>query len=258
MIINGNDALLQVAFLPNMAIGDAAGIRTHWWTFLVYGWFQLPGTPFELLSNMVWLYCFASVVQGLVGYKQIIPLFAYALFLGGLAYMATRLALPAVHAPVFLLGSRAGLIAMAVAAVTLAPQYRFYFTETFSIPLMLVAAVFVFLQLISTSLLLPTVILCVAGGLTGFGYVHLLKSGYRPGEWWYSLLEKVNNSVTPAEQRSYSSRAPKRRTIPLTGRKPAELNLETRIDEILDKINQKGYNSLTREEKDLLLRAGRQ
>jgi hypothetical protein len=29
-----------------------------------------------------------------------------------------------------------------------------------------------------------------------------------------------------------------------------------RIDEILDKINQKGYNSLTKEEKEMLLRAG--
>jgi len=29
------------------------------------------------------------------------------------------------------------------------------------------------------------------------------------------------------------------------------------VDEILDKINQKGYNSLTAEEKDILLRASK-
>ena len=32
---------------------------------------------------------------------------------------------------------------------------------------------------------------------------------------------------------------------------------QSRIDEILDKINQKGYNSLSKEEKEALLRAGK-
>jgi hypothetical protein len=32
---------------------------------------------------------------------------------------------------------------------------------------------------------------------------------------------------------------------------------QQRIDDILDKINQKGYNSLTQEEKDILSRASK-
>ena len=35
-------------------------------------------------------------------------------------------------------------------------------------------------------------------------------------------------------------------------------DLQKRIDDILDKINQHGVNSLTQEEKEILLRAGKE
>ena len=260
MIINGNEGLFASTFLPNVALGDATAIASHWWTFLTYGWFQLPNNPLELLSNMLWLYCFGSVVQGLIGYKQIIPLFVYCLFTGGLVYMAARLAIPALPAPTMLIGSKAGLMGMAVASVALTPQYRFYLTETFSIPLLLVAGIFAILQIIGSSLSLPVLLLVIAGGLTGLGYISMLKAGYRPGDWMYGFVEKLEQSVTPPASRQLQAATARKGKRPAnrSNRMQIERVPETQIDEILDKINQKGYNSLTKEEKEMLLRAGKQ
>jgi hypothetical protein len=137
---------------------------------------------------------------------------------------------------------------MAAAAVTLTPQYRFYLTETFSIPLLVVAGIFAALTLLSSGFYLPVILLLIAGGLTGYGYIRLLKAGYRPGDWMYQLTGRIAQTVTPDE---YAN-----------GKKPNKnkqsRSINDRVDDILDKINQKGYNSLTSEEKEILLRAGKE
>lgn len=161
--------------------------------------------------------------------------------------------IPGVHPPsIAALGSRAGLMAMAAAAVTLTPRYRFYLTEHFSVPLLAVAGVFAALMFIGSFSYIPTLALVVAGGLSGFGYVKLLKAGYRPGNWMYSLSHKVASLVTPNEEVLRAKRS-----------KDSNYNRygqvsQSRVDSILDKINQKGVNSLTAEEREILAKASKE
>ena len=159
--------------------------------------------------------------------------------------------------PPLFMGARAGLMGLAIAAITLTPNYKFYLTETFSIPLMIVVGVFILLMFVGTGFYLPVVALLAGGGLMGFAYVKLLKAGYYPGQWAYSLLSKIESLVTPAEK--YNNRRQFRAKNSFSERivyAPKQGISQSRIDEILDKINQKGYNSLSKEEKEMLLRAG--
>ncbi len=247
----GDASAFNTYFIPNIGLGQLVEFKSHWWTILTYGMFQFPNSFMELLSNMVWLYCFGSVVQMLVGHKQVIPLYLYSLFVGGIFFYLFQL-LPGKMgmAPAAFLGARAGLVGMAIAAITLTPSYRFYITETFTIPLMLVVGVFVFLMIAGSGFYLPVVGLMLGGALMGFAYVKLLRAGYKPAEWAYDLGNKLEGLVTPSEQ----TQKPKGRIIKMYH--PQQGISQSRIDEILDKINQKGYNSLTKEEKDMLLRAG--
>lgn len=261
IIYQGSDASFYHYFLSNIALPPLSGFKAHWWTIFTYGWFSFGGF-FEFLSNMLWLYCFGSVVQMLVGHRQVIPLFAYSLIAGGVFYCIIQL-LPGEFSKtppgiIGLLGPRAGLIGLAAAAVTLTPGYRFYLTETFRIPLMLVAGIFGVLMLIGSRFYLPVIIMLLAGGGMGYFYIRLLKAGYRPGEWIYTFKGKVESLVTPDEnatgrkQNNKSARALNRAYEPKQGIS------QKRIDDILDKINQKGYNSLSKEEKDVLMRAGKE
>jgi membrane associated rhomboid family serine protease len=255
IVDSGNGAVFQNYFLPNIALAPLAEFKSHWWTIITYGWLQHPNSFMELVSSMLWLYCFGSVVQMLVGHRQVIPLFTYALFVGGICYVLAQL-LPGKAALVmpYFLGGRAGIMALAAAAITLSPGYRFYLSDTFSIPLMVVAGIFTVLMLVGSGFNMAILMLLAGGALSGFLYIKLLKGGYRPGDWTYRLAERTEAIVTPKGERTAPRK--KGRTIPL-GNMRQDVNQRI-IDEILDKINQKGYNSLSREEKEVLLRAGKE
>lgn len=241
-------------FTRNTALPQLQNFTEKFWTVFTYGW--IHNGFWELFSNMIWLYCFGSVVQMLVGYKQLIPLYAYALITGGIFYQIAQL-IPGdlFHAYDYYFGASAGVIAFAVAAITLSPDYRFYLTEHFSIPLIVIAIIFFALSIMNTNLQGPPMFLLVGGAAMGFGYVKLLKSGYKPGEWFYNIFNKLGSMGEPVN------------TVRNKGRKRGEvLSLipeskktvtEKRVDDILDKINQKGYNSLTKEEKEILLNASK-
>jgi membrane associated rhomboid family serine protease len=257
LLYQGNDIAFRQYILPYIALPPLQGYPHYWWTLFTYGWFHFNGF-FELLSNMLWLYCFGSIVQMLVGHRQVIPLYAYSLVTGGIFYLLAQLLPGALGVPPHvtgLIGPRAALMAMAVAAVTLTPEYRFYLTETFSIPLLLVAGIFAALMIISSGFYLPVILLLVAGGLTGFIYIRLLQTGRRPGEWMYKLTSSIAKTVTPDEyssiRRTNGNRKGKKNNQP-------GYTIQDRVDDILDKINQKGYNSLTTEEKEILMRAGKE
>src|SRR5205085_6193421 len=102
-----------------------------------------------------------------------------------------------------------------------------------------------------------TLITNLAGAFTGFLFIFFLNKGYDWSEWMNNFYDWVNNLFNPnrpskkvkslKEELFYkSSGSPFVKTPNVT---------PERIDAILDKINQFGYNQLTEEEKDLLKRA---
>ncbi len=246
-------------FLPNIALpATGPAFIAHWWTILTYGIFQFPNSFMELLSNMLWLYCFGSVLQMLVGKKQIVPLYFYSILVGGAFYVLAQY-LPGGFGkcPPYILGPRAGLMAMCAAAITISPQYRFYLTETFSIPIMVVAGIFAVLMILGSGYYMPVVLMLVGGGLVGYVYVRLLRAGYRPGQWLYSAAGMIEGLATPNEQKINARRNSGRGGV-MTGIGKNTISTEKRIDDLLDKINQKGYKSLSQEERDFLSRAGKE
>lgn len=260
IVYRGDDTNFNQYFISNIALPALGGFKTHWWTVFTYGWFSFGGF-WELLSNMLWLYAFGSLVQMLVGHRQVIPLFAYSLLAGGVLYLLAQ-ALPGelgkIPRIIGLLGPRAGLLGMAAAAVTLTPNYRFYLTETFRVHILVVAGIFAVLMIMSSGFYFPVIFLLAGGGLMGFGYIKLLKAGYRPGNWMYALSNKVESLVTPDQNIRWKKRNKKRNVVLGRMYKPKSGISQQRIDDILDKINQKGYNSLSAEEKDILMRAAKE
>ena len=258
-LVYQGDANFNQYFIPSFALPTLAGIKSHWWTIFTYGWLHYPHGFWELLSNMLWLYCFGSVVQMLVGDKQVIPMYFYCLLTGSVFYLLGQL-LPGAwgSCPPYILGPRAGLVGLAAAAITLTPQYRFYLSETFSIHIMVVAGIFAVLMIIGSGFYLPVILMLTGGGLMGFWYIKLLRSGYRPAAWMYKLTGKVESLVTPDENAEWKRHNKTRSKMLDKIYEPKHGITQKRIDEILDKINQKGYNSLSAEEKDTLMRAGKE
>ena len=99
----------------------------------------------------------------------------------------------------------------------------------------------------------------LAGAFMGFLFIVMLRRGYDWSDWmnnFYDWLVNLFNPDKPSKKWDIkkelfykSSSDPYKKTPNIT---------QQRIDDILDKINQKGYSFLTEEEKELLKRASQE
>jgi membrane associated rhomboid family serine protease len=255
LIAEANPRIFPSYFTKNLALPYVHDFPHKVWTIFTYGW--IHNGFWELFSNMIWLYAFGSIIQMLVGYKEVIPLFVYSLVTGGVFYELSQL-IPgeAFNVSLLLFGAQAGLVGLAVASLTISPGYRVYLGDRFSIPLVVIACIFFVLMVMNSNLQLPGLFLLAGGAIMGFSYVKLLQNGYKPGAWVYNISDWLNRSVTPDEHSLKQKR--KRNKVINKMYEPKQGITQKRIDDILDKINQHGYNSLTKEEKDVLLKAAKE
>ncbi len=246
------------ALFPNIGLSTIPVFKQKFWTIITYGW--VHHGFFDWFTNMIWLYCFGSVLQALAGYRQLIPLFTYALIIGGCFYIGSEwMSHDTFGSPgVYFMGANAGIMALAIASLALNPRHRMHFSATFSVPLVLIVGIYVLLNiLVYIPKQLNAMMLCLGGGLTGWGFTALLKAGLRPGEWVYDLWSNLEKMATPDDVALGEKKSNKRMEILRHMYEPKKGITQQRIDEILDKINDRGYHTLSGEEKDILLRASK-
>ncbi len=235
------------------------------WTVLTF-MFSMGGMkPFTLLlamfSNMLWLWAFGYILQDLSGNRYIFPVYIYGSLLGMLFFLlATNIIVPfRQHINgLFLFGSQTGSAALAMAVTTLSPRYRIFRNIGRGIPVWVLTALFLLLNMIFAFSFTSASSFAVLGGaLAGFLFIVLLRRGNDWGNWMHSLYEWFSNIASPGKQKQQHST--KERVFYNTGnRRPFNKTAnvtQQRVDEILDKISQQGYHFLTDEEKSILKRA---
>ncbi|MFY8165163.1 MAG: rhomboid family intramembrane serine protease, partial [Sediminibacterium sp.] len=167
-------------------------ILQHPWTLFTYNWTH---TGFwDLFTNMIWLATFCNILQNLGTNKHLFPIYFYSGLVAGLVYIAIGTSVP-------FLGAQVGVIAIAAAATMLSPKYKFLANaKGGGLPLWA-------LTLIYFALATPTLmqqpwqqqVATLVGGLTGPGYVFLLKKQIDLGNWMHRLLNLLNNSLSPKQ-----------------------------------------------------------
>ena len=249
-----NKDVLGLFILP----ADFDKLLSRPWTIITHMF--VHDNFWKILSNMLWLWCFGYIMQDTTGSKRIIPVFVYGALGGAIAFILAYNLLPTLRAQLPFAnatGASAGVMAIAIAGTILSPGYRIFPMIAGGIPLWVLTAFYI----ISDLATIPFsdsghLIAHIAGAVTGFLFVLFLRRGFDWSKWMNSFFDWVNNLFNPdkpkkgkntKEELFYrSSASPYKKTPNLT---------QQRIDEILDKINQEGYESLTEEEKELLKRA---
>lgn len=242
--------------LPAVALQSADVFMHKPWVLVTY--FLGHESFWNLLSNMLWLYCFGSVIQSLVGHREIIPLFVMSGLISGIIYVIFTFAWPQIPGrQALILTAQPGITAFAVAAITLAPKYRYYLGERMAIPLWLLICIYILLSCLSLINRQSSVLILLAvAAVSGFGYIKLLQSGYKPGAWLYRMGNRIQDIFTPKNEEPWHSRIKEQNRQAIKMKK--EQYSEEYIDAILDKINQKGYGALTAEEKEALMKASKE
>jgi len=229
------------------------------WTLVTHMFYHED--VWHIISNMLWLWAFGYIMQDLTGSRKLIPVFIYGGLAGGIAFLIAFNTIPAFRETSgFALGASAGIMAIAISTTMIAPGYRIFPMLNGGIPLWVLTMIFLIIDLAT----IPGTnsgghIAHLAGAFAGFLFIYAFRRGYDGSEWMNNFYDWVNNLFNPArparKKKIQHELFYKTKKQPFT--KTPNLT-QQKIDEILDKINQKGYNHLTEEEKDLLKRASKE
>jgi membrane associated rhomboid family serine protease len=232
------------------------------WTLLSYMFTQED--IWSLISSMLWLWCFGFILQDIAGNKKIIPIYLYGGFIGGLVFLLTVNTVPMLRANIAftpsLLGAGPAIMAIGIATTTIAPRYKIFPLLNGGIPLWILTAIFVLITFATVGSVNGASALAeVAGGIMGFVFAWQLKKGNDWGEWMVNLVNWADDLFNP--EKKHRKKAEQQRLHYKTQTPPYVKTphvTQQRIDELLDKINQKGYHFLTDEEKDFLKKASKE
>ena len=234
------------------------------WTFIT-SFFTHTGFM-HILWNMLFLYWFGRLIVEYLGSDRLISLYVLGGIFGSISVLALFALAPISESAQggFALGASAGVFAITVGAATLVPNYRFNLLFIGPVKIQYIAAFFIiraFLGLKGPNF--GGEMAHLAGGLIGYLYIRNLQKGTDLGGWITSTISFFKSFFVrqPKMKVNYSSRSEtKTRTRTKTAKKATPKNqgpTQDEIDAILDKISQKGYESLSKDEKEKLFNASK-
>jgi membrane associated rhomboid family serine protease len=242
---------------------DMGTFLTRPWTLITHMFVHDTGSVWHILGNMLWLWCFGYIFQDLAGNRKLVPIFLYGAFAGAVAYALAYNFIPPLRAHLteaYAVGASAGVMGIAIGATTLAPGYRIFPMLNGGIPLWVITVLYLVIDLATIPYNNPGGhIAHLAGAAIGFVFVKQLQRGNDWSGWmnrFFDWCVNLFNPEKPGKGKTIKSQLfYKARVQPFT-RTP--LVTQQKVDEILDKINQRGYSSLSEDEKEILKRASKE
>lgn len=243
-------------------------VITHPWILVTNMFLHLEF--FHILWNMLIFIWFGRVTGDFLGNHRIVFLYFCGGLMGSILFFLTANVLPyGANGTKMALGASAGIMSIVVAAGTIAPDYSFRLLFIGDVKLKFIVLALLIIDLISITSNSNTGghFAHLGGAIFGFIFVRLLQEGHD--------LSLPFNRMTEYIQNLFSfNRASKRMNNPLkvihrkTQTKPKNtadretkggnsLDYQTQLDQILDKIKQKGYDSLSDGEKEFLFQASK-
>ncbi|RTL52392.1 MAG: rhomboid family intramembrane serine protease [Sphingobacteriales bacterium] len=231
------------------------------WTILTYMFTTY--SVWGIISTVLWIWAFGYILQDLAGNKNIMPIYLYGGFFGGIAFVLSVNLIPALYQNIAftpaLMGGGAAVMAIAVATTTLAPDYRIFPLINGGIPIWVLTLIFVAIDYATiASQNGGNAIAHLTGGIVGFLYIRQLKRGSDWGNWMHRTVEWVDDLFNPEKKNKTATT--KEKLFYQSNTKPFQKTpniTQQRLDDILDKINQQGYHMLSEEEKEFLKKASK-
>ncbi|PKV50116.1 membrane associated rhomboid family serine protease [Aquimarina sp. MAR_2010_214] len=250
-------ALMEWFVLPV----DPESLIIQPWSILTYSFLHFDF--WHIFWNMLVLYWFGQYVLNLFTEKRFLTIYLLGAICGGLLFVLAYNLFPVLNGSLaYLIGASAAVraIMIFIAAYTPNSEVRIF---VFNIKLWQIGVFVVLSDLIQ----IPTsgnaggLIAHLGGALFGYMYAIQLKKGNDIGSWFEKLMGGLSTMFSP-KKKSPLKTVHKSKTHKRTSKKTATSSVKTpnqkQIDAILDKISKSGYDSLTKEEKDFLFKAGKE
>jgi membrane associated rhomboid family serine protease len=251
-MIFGND-LDNQAKDYNSVVGQFALPASNYvqkpWTLFTYFFTQVG--LLTLLSNMIWLFSFAYLLQQLAGNRYLIPSYLYGGIAGGVVFIIVNTIFPGHNRD--LMSPTMAILSVAATTVAFAPNYKIFPFINGGISLWIIFVAFLFVDFLGLAFqnkyLLPS---HIAAAAIGYFYGKSAINGNDFGNWMHWIYNEFLGNKTTKKAFNKSDVYYKTNVVPFN--RQMKVNQIT-VDEILDKINVEGIDSLNAEEKNILKKA---
>lgn len=225
------------------------------WTLVTYSF--LHSGFFHLFWNMYLLFFASRLFLNLFQEKTFFNVYFLGVLIGGFTFMTSYALFPAFqNSSPMMIGASAGVMAVLIFMSTYSPDLEVRLI-LFNVKLRYLGLAFVLLDVIQIPYGNAGGHLAHIGGAAlGFFYVQRLNKGTDIG----IPFERFVDSILKIFKKKSSLKTVYRNTSNKKAQDSSaqkDSNFQKRIDEILDKISASGYESLTKEEKEFLFRAGK-
>ncbi len=225
-------------------------IITHPWTFITYMFFHTG--LWHMVFNMLMLYFMGRIFTEYMNSLRLISVYLLGGICGGLLFVALYNLYPSLgYRP--LIGASAGVMAIAVSIATVIPNYPVGLFLMGTIRLKYLALIiFVLTSLLDLSSNTGGKVAHIGGAIFGVLYGMQQRRGKDMSLGMGRLLNGISSLFRPVGKT-------KMRVTHRRGRSDEAYNMskvqkQQQVDEILDKISKSGYESLSKEEKDMLFK----
>jgi membrane associated rhomboid family serine protease len=256
LLVNVSSVLEQHIFLSNHVddfstkylelTASLHTLLTHFWTPFTYMF--MHASVFHILFNMLWLYWFGQIFEEFLGKKRTLGLYLLGGFAGALLYVVCFNTLPlftqnnaALNSS--MVGASAAVMAVMTATATQLPDYTISLILIGPVRLKWLVLFFIVLDFLGT--VGPNAggeIAHLGGALMGFIYIKQLQKGT-------DLVAIIANIFKPKPKMKIVASNPSKNS--------SYFPRQDEIDLILDKISKSGYDSLSKQEKEVLFRASK-
>ncbi len=229
------------------------------WTLFTYVVSDSFQNFIRLFTNMIWLWAFGAIFQRTAGNDKLIPVYFYGGILGAVFFISAHLFLNVNSAGSgWILGANTGVLAVALAATALSPNFKLFAQIRGGISLWVFTILYLLIDLSGIREAgLAYSLAHLGAALAGFLFIFFLKKGYDGSVWMNKVYSKIIHLFNPVVAKGRNG--VKDKYFYKTGNRTPYIKTpvitEDRINEILDKINLKGVNSLTKEEQEILKKA---
>jgi membrane associated rhomboid family serine protease len=252
--------------IPNLAYdllalpSDPLRLLLRPWTILTYMFTHFGFR--HILFNMIVLYFSGKILMEYLGEKRMLALYIYGGIGGGLLYIILYNLSP-ILGQGSMVGASAGCIAVLVAGALYMPQMPVRLWGIFEIKYWMLAAGIVTLDVLNlTGSNAGGHIAHLGGAIVAFFFIRSMRQGHEWNVYLFQIIDAVRNMLfrpkSKKKRRGFSfgeSSYVKYEEVKKPKGASSNSSKDTaKMDAILDKIKEKGYDSLSKEEKAYLFK----
>lgn len=229
------------------------------WTIFTHAFVHNLTSLIHIFFNMLAFYWFGKLFMEYLGNDKLIALYILGILAGATSYLLVHNLVPyyVQQNSAIAFGASAAVNAVIVGTATLLPDYTFFLLFLGPVRIKYIAMFYVVTSFIGTiGSNAGGDVAHLGGALMGYIYIKQLQAGINWGGWVTSVLDAVKSLFAPKPKVKITYRKEEPKVHKKASSTFSKASQEE-IDTILDKISDKGYESLSKEEKEKLFNASK-